>query len=903
MATWRYAARIPTAVSMSFHATRTILPADATLTVRSNATTVVYRARDLGSRDFWSRIQPGESLEFTLAVKSSQRSRVLFHIVSLQAGYRGLGGTVADHPYYRKLQAAAGSSSNADCVQNYSCNITPADTPPGRATVGVVVGNMYQCTGTLLNDVPGDNVPYVLTARHCETGILGGGDPGAASSVTIYWDATTPCGQVLGTLYDPGVATQTGATTVIEQQDAWLIQLDINPVVTDAQFAGFDATGVSVQGGYTIDHALGFDKQLTNWFGAALNLQQSNVLGVAYLSDFWEVVNSQGNIGPGASGSALIDQNNRLVGSLTLGRSAGDDSGYETCPVANPSVPNGSNGTADFTALAAVWNSHADSTGSATATLASILDPANTNTLIVSSLPVSNVTFTASTYNAQVGDSVNLNWNAPGGTQCSANGGTPGDGWSGTLAAAGTQPITESGAVATTYGLLCTLTGGRTVRASLMITWLSPQAQVYLSASKSYLWATRPTVLTWTSNVTPCSLIGGSLSLTNLASSGSIATTQSTAGDASYQLSCGSESNTDFLTQIVHYVTPSLLFESQTPDLILGQPLELVWLTYADSCTPSGGAPNDGWANINFGSGVDPLLLLKVTTLGAYTYTLTCSSGPISVTQSVAVTIENNAPYVTLSANPVSTTYTASPADYVTVSWISNLTQCNVSSTPSPIGDFVGSFPIPSITAPWDSATIAPEAPGTYAMTVTCTGGVGSAQSATSDPITVTVLPPPAPTATLSLSPSSVTQGQQFTITWASTNTQSCGATQNGYASGAVWLPNGVSGSQLLSTDEPGQFTFAISCLSVDPAFGSASAQATLLVTSPTGNSSGGSSSSGGNSGSSSSGAIGSASSGTHGGGGPFDPMDLGVLATILLLRRGRKRAIGSRNNPEQHSR
>jgi hypothetical protein len=119
---------------------------------------------------------------------------------------------------------AQAAASNSACVQNYECSVTSANTAAAQATVGLTVGNMYQCTGVLINDVPGDNTPYVLTARHCETGTLGGGNPGAASTIAVYWNATTPCGQTLGSLYDPSVATQSGATTIVEQQDAWLVQ-------------------------------------------------------------------------------------------------------------------------------------------------------------------------------------------------------------------------------------------------------------------------------------------------------------------------------------------------------------------------------------------------------------------------------------------------------------------------------------------------------------------------------------------------------------------------------------------------------------------------------------------------------------------------------------------------------
>ena len=76
---------------------------------------------------------------------------------------------------------------------------------------------------------------------------------------------------------------------------------------------------------------------------------------MSYVSNFWETVNATGNIGPGTSGSGLFNQNNALAGSASLGRAAASNStGYEACPVGNPSAPDGSSGAADFTSLAAV---------------------------------------------------------------------------------------------------------------------------------------------------------------------------------------------------------------------------------------------------------------------------------------------------------------------------------------------------------------------------------------------------------------------------------------------------------------------------------------------------------------------------------------------------------------------
>ena len=229
VATWRYSVRVPTAVSLSFHAANIFLPPSAQLKVLAGGSTNVYSAKDTYKRQLWSRISKGDSLAIELTVAPSQRRAVVLQIASVQAGYRGFGQAVPDHPHYRLLRQQASAASTSSCIVNYECDVTAANTAPGQATVALIIGNAFQCSGTLINDVSHDGKPYVLTARHCENGQLGGGNPAAAANVVVYWDATSPCGSALGTLYDPGIVTQQGATTVVEQQDAWLLLLSQPP--------------------------------------------------------------------------------------------------------------------------------------------------------------------------------------------------------------------------------------------------------------------------------------------------------------------------------------------------------------------------------------------------------------------------------------------------------------------------------------------------------------------------------------------------------------------------------------------------------------------------------------------------------------------------------------------------
>lgn len=840
-ATWRYAVQVPTAVSISFHALGSMLPPSAVLVVRGARTTSSYRGRDLHRGELWSRIYPGDALQFTLTVAAADRPKVIFNVTSLQAGYRSLGTGVPDHPYYRELlRAQTGASDNSSCVVNYICDVTSNNTPAGAATIGLVIGNLYQCSGVLINDVPGDNAPYILTARHCETGKLGGGNPGAASTMTVYWDATTPCGATLGSIYDPGVPIQTGAQTLIEQQDAWLVRLDQSPVVSDAQFAGFDASGGAIDGGYSIHHAEGNDKQYVQWFGQAAAVQMSDVLGSNYLSNFWETVNQLGNIGPGASGSGLFDQNDHLVGLLTLGRETSDPSGYENCPLPSPPVPDGTNGVADFTSLAAVWNSTADSSSSTgNATVKSVLDPGNTGTVVVPSEAAAAITFTPHTTDIfYVGAQAQIQWSAANATMCTADGGVAGDGWTGALPNAGSQVVVESTTGTITYTLTCQFPGGRTGSASISLQWVV-QATVQISAPFA-LWAGTPATLRWTSTVAPCALSGGTISLTDLPASGNVTTTQATAGDVTYNITCGPVNDSDSSAALVHYVTPNVTFAANGTDRLLGQNFFLEWITEANSCTPSGGAPNDGWATTAIHwNGDASEFSPNVTTAGTYTYTLTCSSSSISVQKSVTVTFENNAPFVAASLSPAAVTFSDSPADYSSLTWNSNLSNCSVTSTPNlpfsptPLPPFDSNTPFDTLPLPQGSATMAPGQSGTYVLTVTCTASTLGGPSVTSNPMTLTVDPATAPTAAISFIPTTVLAGQSFTVSWTSTNASGC--TQSGGIPGGAWASGGGAPSQAPAgsvTEQAvaGNFTFGLTCDSIDPVQPPASTQANLSI-------------------------------------------------------------------------
>ena len=827
IATWSYAVSVPGAVSLSFHAARAALPAGATLLVRGERTTTAYGAGDLHRGQLWSRVQPGAALQFTLTVPAAARAQVLLEIASLQVGYRAIGPGVADHPYYRELLKKTAAAGNSSCVVNYECKVTAANAAPAAATVALLVANQFQCTGTLVNDVPGDNTPYLLTARHCITGQVDvSDDPAAAAeATTVYFDATSACGATLGSIYDPSIPMQAGAQTMVEQQDAWLIRLDQNPVVSDAQFAGFDASGAAVSGGYSVHHAEGFDKQLTTWFG-----QAAKSTLVASFAPFLETVNQTGNIGSGASGSALFDQSNRVVGSLTYGRDTNDATGYQACPVATPPAPNGSNGVADFTALAAVWNTVSDTT-SATGmtTIRSVLDPANTGTLTTPSAPAAAVSLGASAGAQVYGQPLTLTWSASGASQCTPSGGLAGDGWTGSLAAAGALTLTEdSSAATTTYTLVCSYAGNRTARAAVTVIWEGPAPVVTLTATPGAVWTTRPVTLAWTSNVTPCALAGGTLALTGLAGSGSTTTTAGAGGDVTYTLTCGTAMNPGVTATLVQYAAPAVIFEANGTDRLLGESFLLTWQSFADTCVATGGAPGDGWAGNTFsGGGATGTFAPYVSAAGTYTYTLTCSAGTLSLQQNVTVTFASAAPFVTAALSANSVAYSNSPADYLSLTWNSNLSSCNTVSTPALV-TYLTNDPLGVSNAAQGSQTLGPQQSGTYMIAVSCTSQ-NLQTSVTSTPLTLTVTPPPPPTASLTLNPASVVAGETFTVSWTSTGAAYC--SRAGGLPGDSWAtPAAAAAGTVSEVAAAGAYTFGLTCYSIDPATAAASIATPLTI-------------------------------------------------------------------------
>ena len=161
------------------------------------------------------------------------------------------------------------------------------------------------------------------------------------------------------------------------------------------------------------------------------------------------------------------------------------------------------------------------------------------------------------------------------------------------------------------------------------------------------------------------------------------------------------------------------------------------------------------------------------------------------------------APTATLTATPT----TISEGESVDLSWTStNATSCTVSG-----GSWSGS-------GTSGSGTVSPAVTTTY--TLNCSGDGGSASDRAN--VTVNAAPVPAPTATMAASPLAIDQGQFTTLTWSSTDANSC------TVSGGNMNSSGTSGS---GSDNPNvTTTYILNCIGDG---GSASDSVTVMVNAP----------------------------------------------------------------------
>jgi len=345
MARWRLRLHSADARSLSLRLDGLALPAAASLRLLGEDGSDIqgpFGPADNGR--LWLPLVRSATVVLEVLMPTAARASLALRVTGAFHGFRDPGLTAP------AAKGQFGDSEN--CNIDFVCPEGDEWRREGRAVVLLTVGNAARCTGTLVNNLRQDNRPLVLTANHC------GIDRGNVASVRAYFNVQKSiCGGS-----DDGPIDQTLAGDEFLGRDAEsdfaLIELrSAPPAAFAAYYAGWDAGGAVPQSGAGIHHPAGDDKKISLYFKPATRTDNQPITGgpALFHVDAWRIVWDRGVTEPGSSGSALWDQNQRVVGVLS--------GGAASC--AKPADPD------FFGRLDRAWNAQAEAGGP----LKAFLDP------------------------------------------------------------------------------------------------------------------------------------------------------------------------------------------------------------------------------------------------------------------------------------------------------------------------------------------------------------------------------------------------------------------------------------------------------------------------------------------------------------------------------------------------
>lgn len=299
------------AVALRLRFAEVDLPRGAALALYSDrGQAFEYRDRGPGgSGDFWSHTIIGSRVTVQLSVPDAAAvPRVVLAEIGHLTDRFGLG------VLGRAPEVAPLCSFNADCVVNAACESLPRELEYTQAAVAQILfasgGLFYICSGGLLADTAGSEIPYFLTAHHCLK------REQEADTVEVFFHFATPCN---GRCYEPvgQMASTLGAAVRATNRsgDFTLLELD-EAAPAGSAFLGWTTTPVAFANGtplYRIGHPGGAPQAYSEH-----RVDTAKVTCGSWPRGDW--IYSADLVGAaegGSSGSPLLNGSGEVVGQLS----------------------------------------------------------------------------------------------------------------------------------------------------------------------------------------------------------------------------------------------------------------------------------------------------------------------------------------------------------------------------------------------------------------------------------------------------------------------------------------------------------------------------------------------------------------------------------------------------------
>ncbi|MCR9183268.1 MAG: T9SS type A sorting domain-containing protein [Flavobacteriaceae bacterium] len=243
----------------------------------------------------------------------SQRNKGSLNISKVVHGYRSIPQNFSN----RGLNDSGPCNLDVDCsIGSDFDNIKDVL----KRSVALILAGGSLCSGTLINNTDNNNAPYFLTANHCNNGNTG------AWSFRFNWVSPNPvCAQNQNSSNGSTNHTVSGASVLAtnSKSDFMLVNIDAElPSAWNLTWAGWNRSTTDVpEFTIGIHHPAGDIMKVCRDDDAPT--KQTFNFGGNPSAQMWRVGNWElGVTEGGSSGSALFDQEGRIVGQLAGGSAA-----------------------------------------------------------------------------------------------------------------------------------------------------------------------------------------------------------------------------------------------------------------------------------------------------------------------------------------------------------------------------------------------------------------------------------------------------------------------------------------------------------------------------------------------------------------------------------------------------
>lgn len=237
---------------------------------------------------------------------------VMFHgkftIARLGHDYRGILSVDKDGSF----------GNSGSCNVDINCPEGDGWQTEKHAVCRIIMNSAYLCSGTLLNNTNNNSTPYFLTANHCT------GEP--YNTWVFYFNYESPtCSGVDGSVSQTISGCNLKATTSSSDSqnlDFCLVEMSSTPPLTySPYYAGWNRSTSAAANTTGIHHPSGDVKKISKDNNAPITGDYNS--GQYGDNAHWKILEwDLGTTEGGSSGSALFDENHRVIGDLTGGQAA-----------------------------------------------------------------------------------------------------------------------------------------------------------------------------------------------------------------------------------------------------------------------------------------------------------------------------------------------------------------------------------------------------------------------------------------------------------------------------------------------------------------------------------------------------------------------------------------------------